>query len=73
MQEKNLYLMKFSKNIRKLRTERNLTQIDVATAIGVTRSLYQRYESITNVPDIGITKIIKIAKFFEVNIDELIK
>jgi len=73
MQEENNYFLNFSKNLRKLRKEKNLTQIEVSTLLNIPSSLYSRYESQHDVPDIKLSSLIKISNFFNITIDELIK
>jgi transcriptional regulator with XRE-family HTH domain len=75
MQEKKLekeILLKFSKNLRKIRNQRNFTQLYVSFNTGIDISLYQKYES-NKCPNIKLTNLIKIVSFFDVSFEELIK
>ena len=55
---------KFTANLKKRRTELNLTQSEAAAAIGMTQQMYQRIESGKN-PDIRISTLSRIAKAFQ--------
>ena len=55
--------------MRKKRIKKNLTQMDVIVSLSIPRSLYLRYESVNNTPDIKLTNLIKLAEFFNVSID----
>ena len=61
---------KISKNIKKLRTERNLTQDALATKIHVTRQAISNWENDKTKPDIEALE--KLAEVFGVDIEELI-
>ena len=56
--------------IKKIRTEQNLTQKDLADRLGVTYQAVSKWENGKNVPDIAILK--KITEEFNVNIDEIL-
>lgn len=56
--------------LKELRTERNLTQIEVAKALKISRQVYANYENEINQPDCKM--LISLAKFFEVSVDELL-
>ena len=56
--------------IKELRTERELTQVEVATALGISRQVFANYEKEINYPDPYM--LIKIADFFDVSIDYLV-
>ena len=56
--------------IKKLRTENNITQDTLATAIGVTPQAISRWESENGYPDIELLPM--LADFFSVSIDELL-
>ncbi len=73
MQEKNEILKKFSKNLRKFRKEKNLTQLEIAVYLNIPRSLYLRYESLNNVADIRLSNLVKIAEYFKKSLDDFIK
>lgn len=63
-------MTKVSKNIRKLRTEHNMTQEDVARELFVTRQTISSWESGRTQPD--IETIIKLSELFSVSAEELI-
>ena len=56
--------------IKKLRSENNITQDALATAIGVTPQAISRWESEGGYPDIELLPA--LADFFSVSVDELI-
>lgn len=56
--------------IKKLRTEKNVTQDTLATAIGVTPQAISRWESESGYPDIELLPL--LADFFSVSTDELL-
>ena len=62
--------IKIGANIKKLRTENNITQDALATAIGVTPQAVSRWESEGGYPDIELLPA--LADFFSVSVDELI-
>ena len=62
--------IKIGANIKKLRTENNITQDALATAIGVTPQAISRWESEGGYPDIELLPA--LADFFSVSVDELI-
>ena len=61
--------MKLNENIATLRKEKNITQEELATAIGVTNQSVSKWESGQCCPDIALLPA--LADFFEVSIDEL--
>jgi len=65
-------LLKFSENLKKLRIQKGLTQLEVCTPLNISRSVYSEYES-NNPRDLRFTTVIKLANFFQVSIDDLIK
>lgn len=73
MQEKNDILKTFSINLRKFRKEKNLTQMDVAVSLNIPRSLYLRYESLKDIPDIRLSSLVKLAEYFNKSLDDFIK
>lgn len=54
-----------------LRDARNLTDAKVAEATGISRSTFTDWKNGRSHPK--IEKIVKIAKFFEVSVDELVR
>ena len=65
-----LFSMEIAKNIKKLREERRLMQKEVANAVGVHPSNYSKMEK--GERELGIEVIDKLAKFFDLTIDELV-
>ena len=60
-----------SNNLRVLRTERNLTQEEVAKKLNIKRQSYSAYERGINTPDIETIKM--LATIFDVSIDYLLE
>lgn len=61
----------FSKNLKRLRLAKNLTQEQAAEALGVSTQTVSRWECSTTLPDVTILP--KIAKLYCVTIDDLYK
>lgn len=59
----------FGQKLRYLRCERELNQIQLATALGVGKSVISLWERDKADPTLG--NLVKIAKFFGVSIDYL--
>lgn len=57
-------------NIRRLREDRNIKQSEIADLVGMHRSNYSKIEN--GQREISIAAVDKIAKFFNVTIDELV-
>ncbi len=57
-------------NIKDIRVRKNLTQAEVANALGVSPVVYSRYETGTRQPSIDI--IVQLADFFCVTVDYLL-
>lgn len=62
--------MDFGKQIRDLRTERNLTQEEMASLLHVSRQAVSNWENNKNLPDIEM--LITISKEFSLSLDQLI-
>ena len=62
--------MTFAESLRRFRKERNLTQKNVADAVGTDVSVYQRYERGTAYPSVMV--VMKIADAFNVPLDYLV-
>lgn len=60
---------KFNENLRAARERKNLSQKDVAEAIGVAKSTYSLYESGNREPNVETIK--RIADLLKVSVDEL--
>ena len=63
-------MTKVSKNITKLRNEKNLTQEDIAKELFVTRQTVSSWESGRTHPD--IETLVKLSEIFSVSTEELI-
>lgn len=62
--------MSLGENIYKLRTGKKLSQEDFASAMEVSRQSVSKWENDMAVPE--LEKLIKMAKLFEVSLDELV-
>ena len=60
----------FSKNLKKLRKENNLSQEQLAEELNVSRQAISKWESATAYPEMD--KIITLCDKFQVNIDDLL-
>ena len=58
------------KNLRKLRLEKGISQMQLANAVWVTQQSINKYENHNIEPD--IETLIKIADFFETSVDYLV-
>ena len=63
--------MSLGETIYRLRTEKNLSQGDLAERLEVSRQSVSKWENNSAVPD--LEKIIKLSEIFEVSLDELVK
>ena len=63
--------MSLGETIYRLRTEKNLSQGDLAAMLEVSRQSISKWENNSAVPD--LEKIIKLSEIFEVSLDELVK
>ena len=57
-------------NLKRLRIERNMSQMELALALGIPQSTYQQYESGTH--EAGYDTLIQLADYFDVSIDFLL-
>ena len=60
----------FGNNIKELRKEKGLTQMQLAEAVGVTQGAIYFWEKEINEPTVGY--ILKLADFFQVSVDDLL-
>ena len=60
----------FAENLKDIRNSKSLTQRQVAVAIDVGESLYQRYEGGRGKP--SFDKLIALADYFDVSLDYLV-
>ena len=63
--------MNLGERIYRFRTEKNLSQGDLADRLDVSRQSISKWENNNAVPD--LEKIIKLSEIFEVSLDELVK
>lgn len=56
--------------LRELRTEREKTQVELASILGVSRQVYANYENGINEP--SIETLIRLADYFECSLDYLV-
>ncbi|MBO5059674.1 MAG: helix-turn-helix transcriptional regulator [Clostridia bacterium] len=62
--------MQFSDNIRKLRTERGLTQTQLAAILGVNKSIISAYENQDRLPSLNV--LVKLSAEFGVPMEQLL-
>ncbi len=62
--------MEFQERLKQLREEQDLSKRELAVKLGIPPSTYYDYENGKTQPD--LSKIIKIAEFFDVNSDYLL-
>ena len=62
--------MTLNENIRQLRLARNLSQVDLAKALGVTKQSISNWENNNIQPSIDM--LIRLAQFFSVSTDYLL-
>lgn len=63
--------MTLGQRIYNLRTERNLSQTDLAERLDVSRQSVSKWETDASVPDLD--KLVKLCDLFEVSMDELVR
>lgn len=62
--------MEFANQLKKLRTQKGLSQEDIAQKVHVTRQAVSRWEAGLSVPDLETT--VQLAALFEVSLDHLV-
>lgn len=62
--------MTFSQRFKQLRIEKQISQIQIAEVLGISRRIVQNYEADTSEPT--LSKLIIIAEYFDVSIDYLV-
>ena len=62
--------MSLSENIYRFRTEQNMSQLDLADALEVSRQSVSKWENDSAVPE--LEKLIRLSQIFDISIDELI-
>lgn len=60
-----------SKNLRRIRLEKGITQVEMCRKIGVTQQTFSSYETGRKMPRVVI--LVKIAEVLGVSVDELTK
>jgi len=60
----------FKENLKQLRTERNISQIQLANYLNTTVKTISHWE--TGYSEPSIAQIVEIAKFFQITTDELL-
>lgn len=64
------HFLVFGENLKKLRTERNLTQKELGDRIGISKAVVSKYENSIGYPTYDV--LIKFAAFFGVTTDYLL-
>ena len=62
--------IKFKENLKELRLEKNIGQVELAKAIGVSKGIISLWENGLREPSMYC--LISLAKFFDVSIDDLV-
>lgn len=62
--------MTLSENIYRFRTEKNMSQLDLADALEVSRQSVSKWETGAAVPE--LEKLIKMSDLFDISLDELV-
>ena len=65
-------MIKLSENLKNLRFQKKLKQIDVAKGAGITRATYSRLE-VGTVKNPMIHHLIALADFYDISLDKLIR
>lgn len=61
---------KFAERLKELRIDKSLNQIQLASALGVSKGIISLWENGLREP--GMYSLIQIAKFFDVSLDYLV-
>lgn len=64
------YQNRFKDNLKELRTEKNVGQVELAKEIGVSKGIISLWENGLREPN--LFSLIKLAKYFHITIDELV-
>lgn len=64
------YQNKFKDNLKELRIEKKIGQVELAKAAGVSKGIISLWENGLNEPN--MYSLIKLAKYFNVSLDELV-
>ena len=65
-----MYVPEMGERIRQLRCQRNLSQIELARQVGVSKSVISSYENNVHFPPYDV--LLKIARLFDVSTDYLL-
>ncbi|MBQ8909763.1 MAG: helix-turn-helix transcriptional regulator [Oscillospiraceae bacterium] len=65
-----MYMPEIGQKIKRLRTQRGISQIDLSTQLGVSKSVVSSYENGIHLPPYDV--LIKIALLFDVSTDYLL-
>ena len=63
-------MKKFCERLKELRSEKNLSRIQLANEVGFSETSIRRWENEQRIPN--IEEVVKIAKFFNVSTDYLL-
>ena len=63
--------MSIGERIVALRTERKMSQSDLAEALNVSRQSISKWETDSSVPE--LEKLIRMASLFQISLDELVR
>ncbi|RXJ67672.1 transcriptional regulator [Halarcobacter ebronensis] len=73
-EESNKFHQNISKNVRKIRQEKNLTQLDVSLALGLSNpSFITNAESMSSDKKFNLNQLHKLSIIFNINICEFFK
>ncbi len=64
------YQNKFKDNLKELRVEKKIGQVELAKAVGVSKGIISLWENGLREPN--MYSLIKLAKYFNVTLDELV-
>lgn len=64
------YQNKFKDNLKELRVEKKIGQVELAKAVGVSKGIISLWENGLREPN--MYSLIKLAKYFNVSLDELV-
>ena len=73
-EEKEQFFKKVADNVKKLRTETNMSQLEVALSIGQKSSgFYANMENYAHNKKFNLEHLLKLSKLFEVDVEEFFK
>lgn len=72
--EKELFFKKVASNIKRIRIEKNMSQLEVALSIGQKSSgFYANMENYSHGKKFNLEHLLKLSKLFEVDVKEFFK